>query len=156
MSMARTRADVRGKPMSPPCNCRLHACKRSCLRSAAVFRLSNARVVGGATSFRACAAHASVFVFFEEHFRGNFQAVFYFLKDNQGATDAGPRARTLTDTRQKLAGTRGICYGAPYRKNQTNQTAARKLTCTDMGESGYMDTDVMYSPQSHNLVLSTT
>ena len=28
-----------------------------------------------------------------------------------------------------------ICHGASYRKKQTNQTAARKLTCTDMGES---------------------
>ena len=50
----------------------------------------------------------------------------------------------------------GICHGAPYRKNPTNQTAARKLTCTDMGESGYIDMHVMYSPHSHNLVLSTT
>ena len=32
----------------PPCNCRLHACERSCLRSAAVFGLSNARVFAGA------------------------------------------------------------------------------------------------------------
>ena len=46
-----------------------------------------------------------------------------------------------------------ICHGASYRKKQTNQTAARKLTCTDMGES--LDMHVMYSPHSHTLVLST-
>ena len=46
-----------------------------------------------------------------------------------------------------------ICHGASYRKKQTNQTAARKLTCTDMGES--LDMHVMYSPHSHTLVMST-
>ena len=39
---------------------------------------------------------------------------------------------------------------------ESNQPAARKLTCTDMGESGYIDTHVIYSPHSHTLVLSTT
>ena len=52
-------------------------------------------------------AHASVFFpFCEEHFRGKFQRFFVFLKDNQGATDAGPTVRTLAGTREKLAGMR--------------------------------------------------
>jgi hypothetical protein len=29
----------------------------------------------------------------------------------------------------------GICHAASHRKNQTNQTTARTLKCTDMGES---------------------
>jgi hypothetical protein len=56
--------------------------------------------------------------------------------EGSGETDAGRKARTLPDTREKLAGHEGwICHVAPYRKNQTNQTAARKLTSTDMGKS---------------------
>ena len=51
--------------------------------------------------------HLFFFLFFEEHFRGKFQAVFCFLKDEgSGETDAGPPARTLSGTREKLAGMR--------------------------------------------------
>ena len=100
--------------------------------------------------------HAYLFFFFfwkarQEHFRGKFSSV---LKTKAAVTQMPTASTNAYRHAGEIGGHEGwICHGASYRKKQTNQTAARKLTCTDMGES--LDMHVMYSPHSHTLVLST-
>jgi hypothetical protein len=137
----------------PPCNCRLHACERSCLRSAAVFGLSNDRVFGGAPL--SVPARPCICFFFSpgEHFRGKFQAVFCFFEGRSRARQT-PAASTNASRHAGEIGRHGVDMPwSVVSQNQTNQTAARKLTSTDMGES--LDMHVMYSSHSHTRVLST-
>jgi hypothetical protein len=138
MSMARTRADVRGKTMSPPCNCRLHACKRSCLRSASVFGLSNARVFAGAPL--SVPARPCICFFFSpgEHFRGKFQAVFCFFEGRSRARQT-PAASTNASRHAGEIGGHGVDMPwSPYRKikptrpqhgNERPRTWVSRWTC---------------------------
>ena len=77
-----------------------------------------------------------------KHFRGEFSSG--FLKTKAAVRQMPTASTNAYRHAAEFGGHEGwICHGAPYRKNPTNQTAARKLTCTDMGESGYIDMDYL-------------